>query len=376
MGIGRFSYTPILPAMAADLALTQAQAGLLASANLLGYLVGALAAALPALRGSPRLWFLASLAASAVSTILMAAAGDVATFLLLRFVGGVASAFVLVFASSVILDRLAAMGRPTLSCLHFAGIGAGIVLSALLVNAAGALGADWRGDWLVVGLTALVATPVVGVLVPPDARSSAPAAERGALRLGRPLVALLAAYFLFGLGYVTTATFLVTIIRGMPDLRSAESAIWLVVGLSAMPSVALWTGLSRRIGVVPTLSLAFVAEAAGVVGSVVSGSVGGAVVAAALLGGTFVPITALGIMAARSLAGTRRRQVVALMTSSFGLGSIIAPTIAGAIADLTSSFALPSFLAAGALTLAALLSLAAEPRRSCGDRILPQASGA
>lgn len=376
MGIGRFSYTPILPAMAADLALTQAQAGLLASANLLGYLVGALGASLPGLRGSPRVWFVASLTASAASTILMAAASDVAVLLALRFVGGVASAFVLVFASTVILDRLAATGRSDLSSWHFAGIGVGIVLSALLVNAVGALGAGWRGAWLIVGLTALLATPAVAVLVPPEGRAAAPEAERGGLPLDRPLVALLTAYFLFGLGYVTTATFLVTIVRGMPDLRAVEPVIWLVVGLSAIPSVALWTRLSRRIGVVPTLSLALVAEAAGVVGSVVSASAGGAVVAAALLGGTFVPITALGIMAARALVGTRRRQVVALMTSSFGLGSIIAPAVAGALADLTGSFALPSFLAAGALALAAGLSLAAVPRRAPGYRILPQPSGA
>jgi predicted MFS family arabinose efflux permease len=376
MGIGRFSYTPILPGMAADLALTKAQGGLLASANLLGYLVGALGAALPALRGSPRRWFVVSLAASALSTILMAAAGDVPTFLALRFIGGVASAFVLVFASTVILDRLAAMGRSGLSSLHFAGIGAGIVLSALLVNAAGALGADWRGAWLVVGLTALLATPVVGALVPPEDRTAAPAADRGGLALDRPLAALLASYFLFGLGYVTTATFLVTIVRGMPDLRPFESAIWLVVGVSAIPSVAWWTWLGRRIGVVPTLGLALAAEAVGVVGSVVATGAGGAMVAAALLGGTFVPITALGIMAARALAGARRRQVVAVMTASFGLGSIIAPTIAGALADLTGSFALPSYLAAGALALAALLALAAEPRRTAGATVLPQASGA
>ena len=47
IGIGRFIYTPILPPMAEGLHLTKGEAGLIASANFLGYLAGAVAAASP-----------------------------------------------------------------------------------------------------------------------------------------------------------------------------------------------------------------------------------------------------------------------------------------------------------------------------------------
>ena len=110
IGIGRFVYTPILPPMEEGLGLTKSQAGFIASANFLGYLLGALAASTPRLPGSRRTWLVATLAVSALTTAAMGLTDAVPLFLLLRFVGGVASAFVLVFASTLVLDRLIAAG--------------------------------------------------------------------------------------------------------------------------------------------------------------------------------------------------------------------------------------------------------------------------
>ena len=126
IGIGRFIYTPILPPMAEGLHLTKGEAGLIASANFLGYLAGALAAASPRLPGGPRAWLLAALAASAVTTGAMAWPDGMAALLALRFVGGVASAYVLVLASALVLERLNAAGRGGLSAVHFSGVGTGI----------------------------------------------------------------------------------------------------------------------------------------------------------------------------------------------------------------------------------------------------------
>src|SRR4029077_9970244 len=81
----------------------------------------------------------------------MGLSGTIPTFFVLRFVGGAASAFVLIIASTVVLERLGGVGRSGLSALHFAGVGSGIAVSAALVAAMLLLGHDWRSLWVAGG---------------------------------------------------------------------------------------------------------------------------------------------------------------------------------------------------------------------------------
>jgi predicted MFS family arabinose efflux permease len=356
MGVGRFVYTPILPNMAEALGLSKAAAGLIASANFLGYLIGALLAAAPRLRGARRTWLLGALVVSAVTTAAMGLASSMPAFLILRAIGGAASAFVLVLASAVVLDHLATAGRTGLFALHFAGVGAGIAVSALVVSILQALGEGWSVLWYAVGGLSLAATAAVAWLIPPGDPSNAGAG--GSLADTTPrrgLPALVCAYGLFGFGYVITATFLVAIVRTSPPLRSVEPLVWLIVGLTAAPSVELWARVSLRLGISRTFSIACVVEAAGVAASVLWPSVTGALLAAALLGGTFMGLTALGLSGARRLAPENPRPVLALMTASFGFGQIVGPALAGLLSEHTGGFALPSLLAAGALLVAAVV---------------------
>src|SRR5690606_23734272 len=102
MGIGRFVYTPLLPVMMDGLDLSAADAGLIASANYLGYLVGAIVAAGGWAEGHERRLMLAGLAASTLLAAAMGLSEDLAAFVLLRLLAGLASAFVMVFCASIV----------------------------------------------------------------------------------------------------------------------------------------------------------------------------------------------------------------------------------------------------------------------------------
>ena len=356
VGIGRFAYTPILPYMGAGLALDKSEAGLIASANFLGYLLGALAAAWRAPPGDARFWLLGALALSGLSTGAMALTTELGAFLLLRFVNGIAGALAMVLASSLLMDRLAAAGRDGWAAAIYAGVGAGIAISALAVPAAASASDDWQGSWLFCGALCLAFSVVVGVLLPrPQARTTAAAgADRSSGQAG--VRRLIAAYGLGGFGYVITATFIADMVRADPVLQPAEQMVWLCVGLTAAPSVALWGWAGRRWGNRNAFAAGCLIQAAGVALSVLGGSVWLVMLAAGLLGGTVMGLTALGLIEVRRLSAGDPRRNLALMTAAWGLGQMVGPALAGALHDWLGSYLVPSLLAAAALVVGAVLA--------------------
>ncbi len=352
IGIGRFVYTPILPLMVETLGWSKFTAGLIASANFAGYLVGALFA-VGTLPGSRRRWLLGALAVSGITTGAMGLTRAVPVFLVLRFGGGVASALALVLASALVLEVLADAKRPWLWSVLFAGVGLGIAASAALVTGLRQAGLGWPVLWIASAVLSLTASIAVVMLMP----------ERDRVRMSRPpslamsaaLLRLVAAYGLFGFSYVITATFLVVMVRANPALRPLEPTIWIVFGLAAAPSVAAWAWIARPIGLPAAFAIACLIEAAGVVVSVAWQTTAGTLLAAIMVGGTFMGLTALGLVRGRGLQSGDARRVLALMTSAFGLGQIIGPTFAGALFDRLGSFTVPSLVAAVALIVAALL---------------------
>ncbi|WP_208985417.1 YbfB/YjiJ family MFS transporter [Stappia sp. P2PMeth1] len=358
MGIGRFALTPVLPFMSEAIPLSAYEAGLIASSNYLGYLIGALAV-MAVDKERIGLGFLLSLAGSVATSALMAIDGGLVWLALVRFLGGIASAGVLVFCSVLVLDRLAAAGRGDLSQLYFSGVGIGIALSAVTVGWLAREGAGWQGLWAACGLVSAVlctgAATFVVTRAPRGAAAPASSPPPPRAHISPALVRLATAYALFGIGYVVTVTFLTSILRQSETLAPFEAPAWAAVGLAAAGSVWVWGRVSAWIGGAWAFSLACLAEAIGVAASVLFSSMAGMALAAVLLGGTFMGITSLGLIEGRRLAGGDPRKVMALMTACFGTGQMVGPTLAGLIADATGSFYWPSMAAAALLVVAAAL---------------------
>lgn len=355
MGIGRFVYTPILPGMMEELGLSASDAGLIASANYLGYLVGALLAAGGWAHGKERLVVMAGLGATAVLTALMGMTEAMAPFLVIRFLGGVASAFVMVFLTSIVFSHLAAAQRNDLQAMHFGGVGFGIAVSAGLMALLVIDRAGWTAGWFwSAGLAACGFLAVALMIDEGPAGGGNGSVEREPkLPKNRSLAKIIVAYGLFGFGYVITATFLITIVRQHGGGRVFETMVWLVTGLTGAPSIWLWNSVGARIGLYAAYAVACLVEAVGVAASVSLGGNAGPLLGGFLLGLTFMAATALGLQAGRRLAPRSPRRLFALMTAAFGVGQILGPIVAGFLAQWSGSFFVPSIAAAAVLVASA-----------------------
>jgi len=361
MGFGRFSYTPILPGMMAGLGLSASDAGLIAAANFAGYLAGAVLAAYGWATGRERLVSVAALAATALLLLAMGVSSSVAAFMLIRFFAGVASAFAMIFTTSVVLGHALAARSGSVQAIHFGGVGLGIATSSLMVmllsTFAGGGGDNWRLDWLVGAGFAAFATLVAWRFLPAGApRAKTPVVEPP-LEWKLPQLLITLSYGLFGFGYVITATFLITMARISAAGPMIEFLAWFITGLAAAVCLFVWKPVVMRLGLAGAYVAALAVEAIGVLASVMLSPTVAPLVGGLLLGLTFITITAYGLQIGRKLSPDSPRRALAFMTAAFGTGQIAGPLVAGWVAEMTGSFTMPTILGAVALVVCILLTL-------------------
>lgn len=357
MGIGRFAFTPILPMMQEDAGLDVIHGGWLASANYLGYLLGALWAAAKRVRAAVAIR--ASLAAIGLSTLAMGLTDSFVLWCVLRLIAGAASAWALIQVSSWCLERLALLGRPMLGGTVFAGVGTGIAVAGMICLALMHMRASSAQAWVVLGVLALAVTvlllPVIGTRAAPvgGPKAGPPPAPQSWYRDADALK-LVVCYGIYGFGYIIPATFVPAMARqAIPD-PAVFGWSWPVFGAAAALSTLLAAAMSRVIGKRRLWMLCHLIMAVGVAVPALWTGIAGIMIAALCVGGTFMAVTLVALQEARALvetnAGTNATGLIAAMTAAFAAGQIAGPLSVGWLGHLPAGL-----LPAGGEFSAALL---------------------
>ena len=360
IGIGRFTYTPILPFMLEELNITKTEGGLIASWNFFGYLCGSLLSISSIFKQRVKLFFFISIVLSISTTFLMSINNEVVFFIIIRFISGLSSAFVLIFGTALILPSIQAFGKKSLSTSHFMGVGFGIVISSILVTFLGELGFHWDDLWIGVAvLSAILAVPIF--ICTPNEILQYSYSQNSNYKNNFSFSLISISYGLYGFGYVILGTFISAMARETSGLEATEMYVWLLVGLAGIPMVIFWPWFGKKIGNDLALFFACAIMGLGVLMPVLLENKVGITSASILLGSTFIPITALALLEGQSRYDGSIRVSTAILTSSFSLGQMIGPYFGGVIIDLFNSYSIALTISSISLFIASILMI--NPKR-------------
>jgi predicted MFS family arabinose efflux permease len=342
MGIGRFAFTPVLPMMLHDGVVDLPGASWLATANYLGYLVGALACTFqPWLRArlglppatDPTRLLRAGLIATGLVTLGMALPLP-GLWPLLRFAAGVASAVVFVNTSGWCLAQLSRRGAPGFGGVLYAGPGAGIVASGLMTTAM--VAASWRAAsaWLVLGVLAFGLSAVVwrtfdrAGSMPLAAGPTAGADEATGPRRRGEIPGLALAYGIAGFGYIVTATFLPVIARqSLPAGSVWLDLFWPLFGAGVCVGALLSSRLHVDGDLRRLLAAAYAVQAVAIALGLWSPTRTGFALGSLLLGLPFTAITFFVMQEVRRLRPASAASYMGLLTAMYGIGQIAGPPL-------------------------------------------------
>jgi MFS family permease len=339
MGIGRFAFTPLMPMMLHDRLIDLVAASWLASANYLGYLLGAILCTLqPAIWAR---WQLPSVVSSVLVrsgltlTCLLTAlmAMDLpATWPWLRFLAGIVTAIAFVYTSSWCLSHLARLNAPAAGGIIYAGPGIGIALSGLAASFM--VMQDWRASagWLIFGLLATVMTALIWpVFRGSDAAPARSSISSEGLRQGGSTMekaALTLAYGMAGFGYIITATFLPVIARTALPGSAWPDLFWPILGVGVACGALLASRIPARFDQRYLLVGCYVMQATGVALSNWMPSLTGFALGSVLVGLPFTAITFFVMQLGRKLHPQSASAIIGLLSASFGICQIAGPPVA------------------------------------------------
>lgn len=364
IGLARFAYALLLPSMRADLHWSFATAGAMNTANALGYLAGALLAAVLARRCGTRRVFVVGLGVTVLALLATGGTGDTAVLVALRAAAGASGALTFIAGAGLVAAAASAISphrAATLLGIYFAGGGAAIIASGLAIPyllAATGLTDGWRWGWvLLAGLGAVafaIATPVALACEEPPAP---PIADRRwpARHLGPVLIS----YGLFGAGYIAYMTFIVAFLKGHGTGPGGITAFWVVLGAASIAGAFAWARPIARLRAGRGPAMVLVVLGAGALLPLVSRSPEAAMGSALLFGGSFLSVvTAVTAVARRSLRPHHWTPAIAELTVAFAVGQCVGPVLAGALSDRPGGLIIGLALSVGVLLAGAVVALA------------------
>ncbi|MEW6673762.1 MAG: MFS transporter [Thermodesulfobacteriota bacterium] len=369
-GFGRMSYTIILPAMKDGLGLNYTQLGLLGTGNFVGYLTMAIIGGFLAARYGTRIVITLALILMGMTMLLTGLAQSFGFALAMRFLTGLGNGAAYVPAMALGSAWFVITRRGFATGIVSAGIGAGTLISGLLVPpilaAYGPSG--WRFSWYILGGTVLLIAGVVFLLIrsrpedkgllPIGAAQQESANASGGVKVSSlqwtsvytlPEVWYLGVvYFFYGLSYIIYMVFFAAyLVKEIGLSPSWAGGLWAAVGGLSVFCGVIWGGISDRLGRSRGAALAYLVLGLSYLIYALIKNKFGFYLSAVTFGLTAWSIPTIMAAAAGDFVGPRLAPAgLGFITLFFGIGQALGPALGGYIADISNSFTIPFLTAA------------------------------
>ncbi len=369
LGLGRFAFGMVLPLMQEDLAMNTTQAGIVGSANFLGYFVGLFAVSKTYTRFGPAALISQALYVQAGSIVLMALVPHylfaALFFSVTGFFGALANIGIMTYIAQVVPSHM--KGRAT--GIVVAGIGLAVIFSSLIVPTFEKfLPYAWRVSWGVFAVCiVLISLWARRVMLCFPVHPNAHSAKNTSLFLGDILRsrAFWHTGILFLLFGATAIMFMTFFVAAVSDTYGASTQIsgifWALLGVTSLFSGPFFGAVSDTIGRYKTLAILFGLQA--LAHSLLAFEVPLAWVflSAALFGfSTWAVPSIMATLSSELFGLSHTARIMSLITLFFGVGQIVGPLLAGVMRDATGSYSVAFACSSTVLFGALLLSLYAQ----------------
>jgi MFS family permease len=378
LGLARFGYTMVLPAMQLGLGLSNTHAGALATANLSGYLALSVLGGALAARYGPRIIITAGLTLAAAGMLLTGLSSSFTSAAVWRALTGIGSGASNVPAMGLLAAWFVQHRRGLAAGVGVTGSSLALIVLGLLVpHILAAYGVNgWRICWfLFAGVTlglALLAFIILrnspselGLLPVGALKDSAMVTEKvSGLSWGRVYRSgivwhLGLIYTAFGFSYIIYMTFFTKyLIAEGGYTQESAGRMFMLMGWLSLFCGLIWGAFSDKLGRKTALIVVYSIQTVAFGLFALWPSTPGFVFSAVLFGFTAWSIPAIMAATCGDLLGPRLAPAgLGFITLFFGIGQAAGPSIAGIMADSGHSLSPAMLLAAGVALLGAVGSL-------------------
>lgn len=360
LGLARFAYTPLIPALISAGWYTHSQAAYLGAANLAGYLAGALLGRMKTRWAHPA-WLVRAMMLLTAASMAACAFQDLGYqwAALWRFVSGYTGGAIVVIAAPAVIAATPAHRRGLVAGVIFSGVGLGVIASGTLVPFLLKIGGP-EGAWLGLGALSLALSLAAWTGWPGSCTTNGSDAPRTGF--GGAVRALFVEYGLNAVGLVPHMIFFVVFIaQGLGRGLAMGALCWIAFGLGATFVPPLTGRIADRIGFKRALRLALLVQTAAVgLPTLATGTVA-LLVSGFVVGGLLIGVVGLVLGRIHDFIHDAPSQgrAWAIATTSFAVGQAAAGYAYTYLYDVTESYALLFGTGAAMLALALILDLAA-----------------